>query len=123
MTSKHVTTIFVDGNCIVCDWEISKYKRMAPELFELVDISDPAFDAGRYGLTPDAVNREMHVLTPSGELKVGVAAFAQIWRTIPALRPLAAIVEFPIMRPMARAGYWMFTVVRPYLPKRRAVAA
>lgn len=110
--------IFVDGNCVVCSWEISHYKRIAPELFELVDISDPSFDAAKYHLSPKAVNVDMHVLTPEGELRVGVDAFAHIWSRIPRLNLADRLIRSPIVYPLAKMGYRLFTVVRPYLPKK-----
>lgn len=113
------TQIFVDGNCIVCDWEISHYKRIAPDLFDLVDISDPAFDAQKYHLNAEAVNRDMHILTPEGEIKVGVDAFAYIWSKIPKLKPAQKIILFPTIYPFAKIGYKAFTIVRPYLPKKK----
>lgn len=116
MTTK--SKIFVDGNCIVCDWEISHYKRIAPELFELIDISDPSFNAGQYGLTAEAVNVNMHVLTPEGELKIGVDAFAHIWSRIHRYRFAEKIIQLPIVHSLARLGYKCFTVIRPYLPKK-----
>ncbi len=113
------TKIFVDGNCIVCDWEISHYKRIAPELFDLVDISDPAFDAKAFGLTPAAVNSDMHVLTPEGQVKVGVDAFAHIWSKIPKFKRAEQLILLPGVYCMAKVGYKIFTKVRPFLPKKK----
>lgn len=87
--------ILFDGNCVVCDWEISHYRRVAPNEFELVDISSPSFQASHYRLTQAAVDRDLHVLTPSGELRVGVDAFLHIWQRIPRYRWAKNIVGFP----------------------------
>ena len=43
------TKIFFDGNCIVCDTEVAHYKRIAPEIFDIVDISAAGFDAAKFG--------------------------------------------------------------------------
>lgn len=110
--------IFVDGNCIVCDWEISHYKQIAPKLFEIVDISQDGFDASQYNLTIEAVNKNMHVLTPEGEVKVGVDAFIHIWQRIEKYNFLAKVVKAPLIHPLAKIGYKFFTVIRPYLPKK-----
>lgn len=110
--------IFVDGNCIVCDFEIAHYKRIAPDLFDIVDISLPEFEPTKFGLTREAVNTNMHVLTPSGEIKIGVDAFIHIWSRIKKYRPLAKIIGSPFVRPIARTGYKIFTIIRPYLPKK-----
>lgn len=113
-----VTKIFVDGNCIVCDLEISHYKRIAPELFEIVDISREGFNAAEFGLDPDAVQKTMHVFTPEGELRLGVDAFAHIWSRIEKYQLAGKIIQLPIIHPLAKIGYRIFAITRPYLPKR-----
>ena len=113
------TKIFVDGNCIICDAEISHYKRLAPDLFQLVDISDREFDPTKFGLTSAGVNKNMHVQTPRGEVKVGVDAFVHIWSRLSRYKTAATLIQWPIIYQMAKLGYCGFTIVRPYLPKRR----
>lgn len=120
MTNR--TKIFVDGNCIVCDFEISHYKRIAPDLFDIIDISNPAFDAASYGLTAAAVNKHLHVETPPGEIQVGIDAFAHIWSRIPRYRFARHIVGFPGIHALAKLGYAVFVEVRPWLPKKKALA-
>ena len=111
--------IFVDGNCIVCDLEISHYKRIAPKEFEIVDISEASFDAGKFGLTADAVNKHMHVQTPSGEILKGVDAFAHIWTRIPTYKMFSRVIKLPVIHQAAQVGYEVFAAVRPWLPKRK----
>ncbi len=113
------TKIFVDGNCIVCDAEVAHYKRIAPELFEVVDISAPEFNAAAFGLSPDAVNREMHVLTPEGELKTGVEAFAHIWSRLPKYQWAGKLIKKPGVFQLAKAGYRVFAANRHLLPKKK----
>lgn len=113
------TQIFVDGNCIVCDYEISHYKKIAPDIFQIVDISAPDFNAKEFGLTAEAVNSKMHIRTPTGELKIGVDAFAHIWDQIERYRLAAKLVRNPIVRPIAKIGYEVFAVLRPLLPKKQ----
>jgi predicted DCC family thiol-disulfide oxidoreductase YuxK len=110
--------IFVDGNCIVCDYEISHYKRVAPDLFDIVDISDEKFDASAHGLTAKAVNKHLHVQTPSGEILKGVDAFAHIWSRIPRYSFATKLVNLPIAKSLAQIGYAIFVEVRPWLPKK-----
>lgn len=112
--------ILYDGNCVVCDIEISHYKRIAPQDFEMVDISNPAFKAGEFGLTTDAVNRHMHVMSPDGKIHIGVDAFTHIWSRIPRYRFAKKVVELPGLRSLAGVGYEVFVRVRPYLPKKNA---
>jgi predicted DCC family thiol-disulfide oxidoreductase YuxK len=110
--------IFVDGNCVVCSFEIAHYKRKAPDCFDLVDISDERFMASAHGVDAKAVNRHLHVTDPGGRLHVGVDAFAHIWSRIPAYRPLSRIIRWPLINQLARLSYALFVVIRPWLPKK-----
>lgn len=117
MSSK--TKILVDGNCIVCDMEVAHYKKIAPESFDIVDISDPSFKAEKYGLTTEAVNKHLHVQTPEGEVKVGVEAFAHIWSRIPKYALADKAIRLPVVNSVARVGYAGFAAIRPWLPKKK----
>jgi predicted DCC family thiol-disulfide oxidoreductase YuxK len=112
------TKIFFDGNCIVCDSEVSRYKRMAPDLFEIVDISAVGFDAAEYGFDQNKVEFNMHVLTPTGELKIGVDAFAHIWSNFDNLKWAAKVIKYPLIYSLAKLGYWAFAHSRHLLPKK-----
>ena len=111
--------ILFDGNCVVCDIEISHYQRIAPNLFELVDISADDFDATRFGLTNELVQKHMHVITPEGQLKVGVLAFAHIWSRIEKYQIASKLIQLPLVLPVAKVGYSVFAHIRPSLPKRK----
>ncbi len=120
MNSAEVKTkIFVDGSCVVCDWEIAHYKRIAPERFELIDISAAEFDASKYGLTVAAVQHHMHVLTPEGELRTGVEAFVHIWSRIEKYSFASRVIQLPLVHSLAKLGYSAFASIRPILPKKR----
>ena len=112
------TKIFVDGNCVVCDFEVSHYKRIAPDLFDIVDISDASFDAAKFGWTAEAVNKHMHVQIPTGEVKIGVEAFAHIWSRIPKYSLANKVIRLPGVNSAAKVGYQIFAAVRPWLPKK-----
>lgn len=114
-----ITKIFVDGNCIVCDFEISHYKRLAPERFQIVDISDQNFNAESFGLTAEAVNKHMHVMTPSGSIVKGVDAFAHIWSCLPHYQIPSKVIKWPLVYNVAQIGYWLFAEIRPWLPKKK----
>ena len=110
--------ILVDGNCIVCDLEVSHYKRAAPNLIEIVDISDPQFEAQSFGLTTQAVNKHLHVIDSQGNIFKGVDAFSKIWQTIPKYHWAHGVIEKPLVNDLAKWGYKGFVIVRPYLPKK-----
>jgi predicted DCC family thiol-disulfide oxidoreductase YuxK len=119
MSKTEKTKIFVDGNCIVCDFEISHYKRIAPELFEIIDISHPDFDATKFRLKKEDVNLNMHAFTPNGELKIGIDAFAHIWSRIQKYNLAAKAIELPVINQLAKMGYFVFARNRHWLPKRK----
>ncbi len=111
--------LLVDGNCIVCDFEASHYKRIAPTEFEIIDISRPDFDAAKYGLTAEAVNKSMHAIDSDGKLYVGVDAFAHIWSRIPKYVLASKLIALPVIHPTAKIGYRLFaSFIRPRLPKK-----
>ena len=112
------TKIFLDGQCVVCDLEVSHYKRMAPHLFEIIDISDSKFDAAAHGLTTAAVNKHLHVQTPSGEILKGVEAFEHIWSRLPRYQWASRLVKNSVVKSIARVGYAGFVEIRPWLPKK-----
>lgn len=104
---------------MVCDTEISHYKKIAPEIFELVDISNPSFDAAHFGLTSEAVQRHMHLQTPEGKILIGVDAFAYLWSRLPQYRWASKIIKWPVIYQMACLGYEVFARHRHLLPQRR----
>jgi predicted DCC family thiol-disulfide oxidoreductase YuxK len=112
------TKILYDGNCIVCDVEIAHYKRLAPEVFELLDISSAQFRAQDLGLTKEAVDKHMHVMTPEGDILKGVDAFVHIWSRLKGYRVLCPIVKAPGIYQGAKIGYEIFARYRKYLPKK-----
>ena len=91
---------------------------MAPALFEIIDISAPGFDAAKFNLTPDAVNKHLHVRTPKGEMLKGVDAFAHIWSRLPRYRFASSLVKLPLVKSAADIAYFAFAEVRPWLPKK-----
>lgn len=114
-------SIFYDGGCRVCSWEIQKYmaadrrKKLA-----LIDIHAPNFKAELYGLDAASVRKYFHVLTPEGKVIAGVDAFIEIWNALGTPLSLTAsrwARRAPIHFAL-RIGYRIFVEIRPYLPRR-----
>ncbi len=112
------TKIFFDGNCIVCDTEVSHYKRIAPEFFEIIDVSSADFNAAKFGLYPDKVQKHMHVMTPESEILVGVDAFAHIWSRLDGYGFAAKVIKLPLIHQVAKVCYNIFANNRHLLPKK-----
>lgn len=119
METSNKSKILFDGNCYVCDFEISHYKKIAPEMFEIVDISDRLFRASEYGLTFENVNKKMHVITPDNQVKSGVQAFIHIWSRLHNYAWLSKLVSLPVVYQLACVGYFIFANTRHYLPKKK----
>jgi predicted DCC family thiol-disulfide oxidoreductase YuxK len=117
MNSSKVKILF-DGNCIVWDTEMMHYHRIAPDLFEMVDISSESFNASLYGLDSKDVNEKMHLFTADGKLLVGVDAFSHIWQLIPRYQLAAKLVNLPLINSCAWIGYRIFARYRHLLPKK-----
>ena len=61
--------LLYDGQCSLCRGAMEGLKRRdAKGLIVPEDISDPAFDPARYGLTAEQVRTAMHVVLPDGRV-------------------------------------------------------
>ncbi len=61
--------LLYDGQCSLCRHEMEVLKgRDTKGLIVPEDISDPAFDPTRYGLTAEQVRTAMHVVLPDGHV-------------------------------------------------------
>lgn len=112
--------VYYDGLCQLCSREIDHYRKCGgSERIDFVDITRPEFSAEAEGLDATAVNRHLHARRSDGSLAVGVAAFLEIWETLPKYRRLASVAKVTPVRKLLEFGYRWFALVRPYLPKRR----
>lgn len=123
MSDSTQITVFYDGLCRVCSWEIEKYRRLDSQgRISFVDIEAPGFDAAALGLNSSEVRRVLHVRTAEGKLLTGVDSFVAIWRVLdrPTFRAMVAAAETPLARPVLELGYRAFVRVRPWLPRKKA---
>lgn len=105
--------VYYDGGCPVCSREIAFYRtRPGTETVQWVDVT--AADATRLGpdLTRDAALARMHVRDADGRLHSGAAAFGALWRQMPGMRWLGALVAIPPIGLVAEAAYRVFLRVR-----------
>jgi predicted DCC family thiol-disulfide oxidoreductase YuxK len=114
------TIVFYDGDCIVCDLEMSHYKKQEKlGLLKFVDIHSEEFKQYQHLLTFDVANERMHILK-EGKKQDGVDAFLVIWSVLPQKRYkiLSKIINHKYVRPLADIGYNIFAKYRKYLPKK-----
>lgn len=112
--------VYYDGSCYICASEISYYMRKDTERnIAFVDISAPNFDPKEYGLENRDIHINLHVQFANGDIVTGVDAFRAIWNHIPGFKILAKISQNCLINKMAKVGYYLFTKVRPYLPRKK----
>ena len=106
--------VFYDGKCGLCRREISHYQRIAPEgVFDWIDITVNPEPFESRGFTVPEGLKALHVLDDSAAMRKGVAAFAVIWRQLPAFWPmLALMLRIPLVLPLAEKIYAAFAAWR-----------
>lgn len=115
--------VFYDGSCYVCSTEMFVYMRKDHgSRLEFIDISTPDFNPDEFGISLTDFMYQMHAIDKAGRVYRGPEAFRAIWQAFPSSAWygfLAALINIPGVRILARASYLTFARVRKYLPKRR----
>lgn len=108
MEHLYPLTLLYDGQCPVCSLEVEHLRgRDAAGRLVLVDIAAPGFDAARWHTTGEALDAAIHGYTADGRLLLGVAALRAAYAAV-GLGWLAAPSGWPVLRPLAEAGYRVF---------------
>ncbi len=107
-------TVFYDGKCGLCRREIEHYIRIAPVgVFAWVDITIASEPFTTRGYKVKDGLKALHVEDDVGKMHQGVAAFAIIWRRLPRLWPLLALLlKTPFAMPLAEKIYAKFAAWR-----------
>jgi predicted DCC family thiol-disulfide oxidoreductase YuxK len=88
--------VFYDAECPLCRREIAMIQRLdrGRGRVDCVDLSDPTFDAGAFGLEQASIEARIHGQRPDGEIVEGVDVFIHLydavgwgWLTAPARWP------------------------------------
>ena len=107
-------TVFFDGSCPICSKEINFYKmRAGAENLSWVDVSDEEIPIPIQTRSREELMARFHVLSSSGELVSGGAAFAELWASLPAFKIFGKIFKLPILRYLIDVGYDIFLTLRP----------
>lgn len=107
-------TVYFDGACPVCSREVAHYRgRLGAERIRWVDASTADPYALGPGLDGPAALARFHVRGADGALVSGAAAFATLWRHLPAYAWLGRAASWPPMLAILEAGYRAFLRVRP----------
>lgn len=118
-TNSQPAKVFYDGLCVVCDKEISQYKKMrGSEKIQFIDIFSVDFNAERENVDPKKIHIEMHAKDSTGQILTGVDAFRLIWSNLDSLNWLATLSRRSPISQMLNLGYKMFVQIRPLLPRK-----
>lgn len=109
-------TIYYDGSCPICRREIALYRSLrGAERLRWLDVSvTPTLGEG---ISCETAMRRFHVSDAQGRLFSGGAAFARLWRALPAWRVLGWLFLWPPMSWLLEGGYRVFLPLRPRLQR------
>lgn len=124
MQPVYPLTVFYDGACGLCAAEMRHYRAIAGRQLRFVDIASDRFNPSRYGKTPEAFRKALHLRDGAGHFYTGVEAFRRLWQVLPPpLYPLLAVlIGLPGVNLAARFGYTLFARYRHLLPATRVSA-
>ena len=107
-------TVWHDGACPLCQREIALMRRLdSGNAITFIDATAP--DAPQTcPLDPALMLQRFHARV-DGQMFTGAAAFAQVWRVLPMLRPLGFAARNPLVLRGLEALYVRFLRVRPKL--------
>ncbi|PKV44419.1 putative DCC family thiol-disulfide oxidoreductase YuxK [Janthinobacterium sp. 61] len=107
------TTVFFDGSCPLCRWEISLYQGAVPTSpIQWIDVSDTKQTAIE-GCSCRELMARFHVQTKEGAMLSGAAAFVALWLLYPSWRWLGKLGSLPGMQALLELLYRGFLHLRP----------
>ncbi|TDY35373.1 DUF393 domain-containing protein [Janthinobacterium sp. 75] len=107
------TTVFFDGSCPLCRWEISLYQGAVPTSpIQWIDVSDTKQTAIE-GCSCRELMARFHVQTKEGAMLSGAAAFVALWLLYPSWRWLGKLGSLPGMQALLELLYRGFLRLRP----------
>ena len=115
MSTMTELLVWYDGACPLCRREIALMRRLdrrgAIQFIDLVHDQPASCPTDR-----EALLARFHA-SEDGRLLAGAAAFAAMWRAIPALRPLGLAARSPLVLRALERLYRGFLKIRPRLQR------
>lgn len=109
--------VWFDGGCPLCRREIALMRRL--DRRGTIRFIDVASGEGECPIDRADLLRRFHALE-EGRLLSGAAAFAAMWRAVPALRPLGLAARGPLVLAALEWLYRGFLRLRPRLQRLAA---
>ena len=116
MTAPKDLTVYYDGSCPICGWEIDLYARMrGAGRIHWLDLTTA--DEAMLGpdLTHETAKGKFHVRDASGRLVSGGAAFVEIWDRLDAMGWAARLGRTGPGRWILERAYRVFLRILPTL--------
>jgi predicted DCC family thiol-disulfide oxidoreductase YuxK len=106
-------TVWYNTRCPVCDAGIDRQRNkliaaVKAGAIEFRDINLEPEALARYGASIEDVRRRLHATDASGQLLVGADVAIAVWRLTPGEHWLAALLGYPVVRPITRLAYDRF---------------
>ena len=116
MIDSKKLTVFYDGQCPLCDREISFYKRRkGSESVNWTDVNRLGDEELAPRLTKAQALSRFHVQTFDGRIISGGEAFANVWAALPGFRLLGKLFQIQPFLWLLNNLYWIFLKFRPHL--------
>lgn len=95
-----------DGSCRICAGQAELVAGYNDDgLIEILDMNSPAARARFPQVTPEAAQRELHLVAPDGTLHRGAEAVRETLLRLPSLRGLGELLRLPGAMGLARPLY------------------
>lgn len=109
MNAQPELTLLIDEACPLCRHEAKWLRKLDRGRGRLAfeDISAAAFEPQQYGLKHEEVMGQIHGILPDGRVVRGLEVFRRAYAAL-GLGWLLAPTSWPILRPIADAGYRWF---------------
>ncbi|ANS85748.1 DUF393 domain-containing protein [Vibrio scophthalmi] len=103
--------IFYDASCPLCVKEMSSLKTHLGDNVTFVNVQNEIMMEHYPTVEQSECLRVLHVIDQSGQLRLGVDANIYLWE-LAGKKPILRILRWPILRSIARGGYWLFARYR-----------
>ena len=101
-------TIFYEGACPICIRDRRRYERLARGAAERIvwfDINGREAQLRARGIDPEKALLALHVMDGRGRILSSIDAYVLLLDNIPLLKPLARLIDLPLVRPRLDARY------------------
>lgn len=111
---EYCDTLYYDGQCPICSREIRSLAAQSDDGLQFVDIHKADLTA----VDREQYSRELHLQTADGLWVTGLEANVRAWQHT-ALAPLANVLLWRYVRPLAEFGYRLWLGVYQWQRRRR----